>query len=1357
MASLFVRLALAAALLPLVVWTLSGGPLRRMGSALDRAQPTDPATTAAAATAAAERGEHATWLLPAVVVLVAAAGILVALAAARRRAQRTHSFTRFWILPSRVDEAPPDAVAALIKAWHEQLRERWWRRLLHGQPSLTLEAHCTTGPRGPRVRLVLGCPPQLARALAGPLNACYPDARLVPAAPPAPDATQALLRIRKRDRFVRRLAASPDDGPPPMDTLIATLGALAVPAVVQFALTPAPIAVELLARGLLRAREQQLAQSRARSHAGEQELSGGVATQWTALWFAELRVGAPTWDDGHRIAGALAGASAENRLRERRVRAHVGRTHDRLTRGLGATVPGALIDVLSCQEVAALYHLPSPALRTVGFERSSVPRAIAPPQVLRPPDRTAALGRDDVGYVGLHAGDLEKNLALIGQIGSGKTSVLVKTTERDAHDEDACVIVVDPNSTGVPAHLSAIPEHRVVHHLDVAHPELGFNPLLASGAISKVADDLVEAFVDVHDTGEIMTSSRQFLGGAAEAVIGAHRLGALGHPPSLWDLYRVLLPEEKAFRAKLLDAIGSDRDLLGAATLLGQDIPQGLRDIGSQYALRMNAPRNKLTQLRSRNTDRVLRHPRQLDVRALIANREVLVVDGRMGSTGVHQTRTMVMFLLGLVFAELRRQLELPARERVRVCLKLDEAHLVMGEHFATSLATLRAAGLEVTACYQYSAQLIEPVVRAGAGSLLASRCVFQLSEPEDAEQAAKLAMSAYTSSIRPDPDSRARIGITPDVIMHLPRHWAICSWQAGGARVPAFAMNTLPLAIDENRIAHHARLQRARGGFVPDVLPHPLEPAGTGPTADPLPLPEVTSSPPADDDGELAQVDALMRGNGKPTPRAPVPAPMPRPGTPRSQRRRPAARPAAAPAEEAPAVGVAATAEPATEARAVGTTDAARVVLEAAQAAVLEQARREAEVHGDQATSPDAVAEDATAPMRAGRAAKPRPRRASAETAEPAAPVPVPDTYFEVQLEPTSLAWDDRPIDPIDKAPTPDARQLKSLAALHRLGPLLSSQLEREFYPHTSERTVQRSLTAMRKAGWVRRFRLYDPSVKGQAKYVYVLDRRGFDVARDVAGPRGPYIRNDASFVERRFESVLKPVHDLHANGLLFALMRQMPHAAKAWRGAGESVIVPPRRRPRGEPERAIRVDEIVLDAPLRITGLQIDRFEQIKPDFTIEVAITGSDRRRRRFDLLVELDRSGNPRSDSNTRKLLRYDALLVAWHTMVERYRTLGHSPIVVVACADEPAARRWATAADELLTGRIGRLGDPDAEAGFHARKRIFFATELDLHCGRLRGYRVPDHPPELRRRLEGPRAARDVPVKPVTFLPDRYVR
>ena len=45
---------------------------------------------------------------------------------------------------------------------------------------------------------------------------------------------------------------------------------------------------------------------------------------------------------------------------------------------------------------------------------------------------------------------------VLGIAGAGKTSVLARTTERDAIDPTCCVIVIDPNSTGVDAHLSAI-------------------------------------------------------------------------------------------------------------------------------------------------------------------------------------------------------------------------------------------------------------------------------------------------------------------------------------------------------------------------------------------------------------------------------------------------------------------------------------------------------------------------------------------------------------------------------------------------------------------------------------------------------------------------------------------------------------------------------------------------------------------------------------------------------------------------------------------------------------------------------------------------------------------------------------
>jgi hypothetical protein len=1314
---LFTVIALVS--IPLVAWSLTGAPLRNMGTTLrdanerprDRAeQRREPPAEVSNPVEWAGRAVGVAWYAtrPA---LVLAAGAVLVLVGLRLAARRRRRMQRLWLLPHRADEATPAAIETLYKAWHEQLCARWWQRLAFGQPSLTLELH-SVGEGGARQpRLIVGCPQAMGHALSGPLHACWPNARLIPhrQAHNGWD-LRMVMRLRKRYAFVLRLATPQrGDEPTAIDALLSTAAELDERVIVQLALTPTPASFDHVARGMLREREQTLQRAAdrggspgIRGQAAELELQGARATQWKPLFFCDIRIAADSRAACGAVAGALQAASAENRLRAHECVARRGLYLRRMAAGLGQPLPGVRKGVVSTAELVGLFALPSPA-QGPALQRSSVPRLIAPPQVQRPSGPLGALGRDDKGYVGLHGSDLSRNLALIGQIGAGKTSVLARTTERDAHDRDCCVIVIDPNSTGVAAHLSAVPEDRVVHFLDVAAPECGFNPLLARGPISKVADDLVEAFIDTHEDGEIMTSSRQFLGGSSEAVIGAWRKRALELPPSFWDMWRVLTPEERAFREKLLDAIGSDPELLGAATLLGQDIPQGLRDIGSQYALRMSAPRNKLFVLRSSNVDRVLRHPVQLNLAEIIARREVLIVDGRMGSTGVHQTRLLVMFLLNLLFAELRLQLERPEAERVRVCLKLDEAHLVMSEHFATALATLRAAGLETTACYQYSAQLKDQVVRAGAASLLASRCIFQLSEIADAEENSKLCMEAYSSSVRDDPVARARMAVTPDALIHLPRHWAICSWQAHNGRVPAFSMNTLPLAESPARIAHHRAAQHARGYHVADVLPHAFEPdeSELG-HEEPLGgLDEAERRARREALGELDDdtVDRLMRDNGTPQPREP---------------------------------------------------DAAVAAL------------TETKVDKGNRATPTTAPKPAPSPARKrdarGDGASPTPAQVQPAPSAPAAPQDslVPESYMELQIEPSTLSWDDAPIDPIDRAPAPDERTLEILSTLHRLGPLLTSQLQRRFFDGVTDRSVQRALATMRQAGWVRRFRLREAHGRGQPKYVYVLARRGFELAKGRPGPHGAYIAPDVRFVEHRYDSVARPLHDLHANGLLLALLDQMPTTIKGWKGPGEGVLHPPRRRPRGSAApRPLRPDDIPLPAPMRLSGLSLNVFETVKPDLTLELALPDT-RPVRRVDVLVELDRTSNPRAESNVRKLARYDALLTAWYLVLRRYRTLGGGPVAIVACEDEPAARRWAAVADELLTGRLSRMGDPESETRFSARRRMFFATELDLHRGTLRGYRVAAQPPDLRRRQQ-PSGATSPDPELVTFLPARFVR
>src|SRR5262249_54743247 len=153
---------------------------------------------------------------------------------------------------------------------------------------------------------------------------------------------------------------------------------------------------------------------------------------------------------------------------------------------------------------------------------------------------------------------------------------------------------------------------------------------------------------------------------------------------------------------------------------------------------------------------------------------EVLIVDGKMGTFGSDNTRVMLQFILNNLYGTLQRQQQLPEHERVRVALKVDEAHLVLNESFADALATLRSGGLEVVAAWQYGEQIQDPKIKAGMMSLLRQRCMFSMGEREDTRDMSAIAMSSYSDMIRTDPQERLNLRVTPDMIFNLPNHHAI-------------------------------------------------------------------------------------------------------------------------------------------------------------------------------------------------------------------------------------------------------------------------------------------------------------------------------------------------------------------------------------------------------------------------------------------------------------------------------------------------------------------------------------------------------------------------------------------------------
>jgi hypothetical protein len=80
-----------------------------------------------------------------------------------------------------------------------------------------------------------------------------------------------------------------------------------------------------------------------------------------------------------------------------------------------------------------------------------------------------------------------------------------------------------------------------------------------------------------------------------------------------------------------------------------------------------------------------------------------------------------------------------------------------------------------------------------------------------------------------------------------------------------------------------------------------------------------------------------------------------------------------------------------------------------------------------------------------------------------------------------------------------------------------------------------------------------------------------------------------------------------------------------------------------------------------------------------------------------------------------------------------------------------------AADNVVTGRLGKWGSPEASWAALGRRRTFFVSEIDAHQGSLRALRLPEHPPVLRRSLTGERGAALKPEQVPSLLPAAFLK
>ncbi len=812
----------------------------------------------------------------------------------RWRARRRRSYLRLRVTPYRADRTSVEGLIAMFESLHKRLQLRSWRRLLRGQPSLALEAHCRRNHEGIIVAwLAVVCPFGTERMIEASIRGAYPNCAIERSRQSLPLVAPAVLRLRKHTSFIKRVKLLDRFElvrEPPMDRLLTAMAACEEDVFVQLALTPTSALFERYAKHRYKHHEAHLSRERRehvflrdRSFVEDSELRGGLEVQHRPLFFVDLRVAGASREACERVSSELRAEGAENRLVVRaavprhRALARYGR---RLVRGEGNPWPSPRTGVFASTELAAIWHLPSVEYATVPFARGALPVAPAPPAIMRVPDGRGTL-RDALGPVSIHPELRRQNTAVPGAVEQGKSSYLAATVAEDLRRERCAVIVLDPKGDAAEAAVSLVPPQRTCTLLDFAHPTCGFNPLAVHAPADTIADYVVGALKNLFTDSDIRASSDRYLRNAVIAV--------LAHDPraSLWDAARLLSVGEDgyAYRARVGAHVRTLPEFKEIAEFFTAELSAQLADSRSTTTAKLDAPVNKLARLlNSASIKRVLLNDSlTVDFDRVIAGGEVLVVKGALGAMGAGNTSVLMQLLIGMLDAALARQQDrVPAAERVAIALKVDEAPLVLNRGFAETLALKRSAGLETVACWQTDAQWTDREIRDQLDALFAHRVYFATASARDARDAANLMMAEFADVVRPEVGGLSTLG-RPDARLHLPKHQAIASWTTPHGRQPPFLAQTIAMHVDPERLALHAARQAERGARYRADLSQPHwerqaavasdSPSGIDMPQPPTPIPGIETAPPpaaAESYRELVDLDAAHRMRWARAPAAP-------------------------------------------------------------------------------------------------------------------------------------------------------------------------------------------------------------------------------------------------------------------------------------------------------------------------------------------------------------------------------------------------------------------------------------------------------------------------------------------------------
>ncbi len=719
-------------------------------------------------------------LLPLAITLVG----LVLLAALMRLAWRWWRERRLASGARRLRIHPPPDVdpgraEVLWLGLHSLLRP-WWRRILTGQPRVAWEVVGTSDDAGVSIWVPKTVAPGLVERA---LEVAWPGARIEEA---SEDPTVAFRRRNGSAIAACELVLADREWFPiggesklgPLELALAAAGHLAAEdrALIQVVAQPATSrsrhgirrAAQALRAGVSpgrwswRAGRVSSAKRPTSDPLREADVRSVMAKAAEPAWHCVVRVAVETSSRRasrgriHALAGAFAMFEGRNGFRRRRIR---GGLRALRARSLSRSY------LLSTPELTRVASLPATGT-LAGYEASGA-RTAPPPRTL--PAVGMVLGEadhpGDTRPVALAVEDARHHVHIIGETGTGKSTLLANLILQDAEGGRSAV-VIDPKGDLVEAVLERLPrgaERRTcVIDPDDHDWAVGLN-VLAGGDPDLVADQVLSIFSRIYGP---------YWGPRTDHIMRSACLILMKVPGTTLAEVPVLLTDFRwrhAIRERLGDTADVDRFLS-----VYERMPEQQRM--NQFAPLMN----KLGAFLLRGPVRAIlgQVGSALDVGALLDSGGLLLVRVPKGTLGEDTSRLLGMFVIARVWQACMRRASLTEAERPDTTLYVDEVHnyLALPRSFEDLAAEARGYRLSLVLAHQHRGQLPSEI-REALDANARTKVVFTCS-PDDArylEPHFTPKLSAFDLS-------------------HLALFQAACRPCVGGGREAAFTFRTAPL-----------------------------------------------------------------------------------------------------------------------------------------------------------------------------------------------------------------------------------------------------------------------------------------------------------------------------------------------------------------------------------------------------------------------------------------------------------------------------------------------------------------------------------------------------------------------------------